>query len=227
MPVNKPYNIFFDRYRDFLKEWYLQDKAIATRFNLFSILKINWKEALVHTPFLAHLLNPQESHSQGDLFYKEFIKTVLPEKHQTIFLDITQEHLYIKDEEGTGNGQIDIFIHHKDKKNPFAIIIENKIFAGDQYQQLKRYYDHTIKNLGISPEKIKLLYLTPIESMPSDESLEKELKQQLIKEGGLISISYQYHIIQWLRNCQKTIEAPAVQYSLQQYILTLESLCYE
>ena len=221
------YDATVNRYRNFLKEWHLQDKGIASRFNLFSILKINWKEALVHTPFLAHLLNPQESHSQGDLFYKEFIRTVLSEKAQSIFLNITQEHLYIKDEEWIGNGQIDIFIHHKDKENPFVIIIENKIFAGDQYLQLKRYYEYATKNLRISPDRVKLFYLTPIESTPPDESIEKELKKGLINKGILVPISYEYHIIKWLKSCQLIIEALVVQHSLKQYILTLESFSYE
>ncbi len=119
----KACNDLIIRYRKFLEDWYKNDETEASRFNLFSILKIDWKEALVHTPFLAELLNPQGTHSQGDLFYKEFIRTVLPKKDQAIFENINAKYLYIKAEEGIKNGYIDIFIHHKDKANPFVIIM--------------------------------------------------------------------------------------------------------
>ena len=229
MEYSEKINLFDEtlhRFRVFLKNWHEKDKEVASRFNLFSILKIDWKEVIVHTPLLSNLLNPMGTHSQGDLFYNEFIMTVLPEKEWDFFLNITPEDLYVRDEESFEDGQIDIFIRHKNKIAPFVIIIENKIFAGDQYQQLTRYYNHAIKRLSINPEKVKLIYLTPIESMPGDLSIEKNLKDELIKSKTLLVISYQEHIIKWIKKCALLTKAPVVKYSLEQYLLTLESLFY-
>lgn len=214
------------RFKMFSKDWQERDKELASRFNLFSILKIEWKEALVHTPLLANLLNPRGTHSQGSLFYDEFIKTILPENECGFFLDIIPEYLEIKDEKNTGDGQIDILIYSKNKDKSFVIVIENKIFASDQYQQLKRYYDYATKSFGTKVGNVKLVYLTPFQSMPNDESLEKTLKQELINSKTLLIISYREHIIIWLRKCVPLVKAPVVQYALKQYLLTVENLCY-
>ncbi len=223
----KQYEDLIDRYKKFLEDWYKKDIAEASRFNLFSILKINWKEVLVHTPFLAELLNPHGTHSQGALFYKEFIRITLPKKDHLIFENIDTKCLYVKDEERIKNGCIDIFIHHKDKLNSFIIVIENKIYAGDQYEQIKKYYDHARINFGITPDRIRILYLKPFEALPSDESIEKAEKEKLIKDGILIPISYYTHIINWLKQCEKEVHADVVNMSIKQYLLTLESICYE
>lgn len=49
----------------------------AEYFNIFNILKLDYAEVRVHTPFIANLLNPKGTHAQGDLFYKAFIEVVL------------------------------------------------------------------------------------------------------------------------------------------------------
>lgn len=221
------YNDLITRYKDFLQTWYKNDQTEASRFNLFSILKIKWKEAQVHTPFLTELLNPQGTHSQGSLFYKEFIRVVLPKKDQEIFKNVNTKYLYIKDEEGIKNGYIDIFIYHKDKVNPFVLIIENKILAGDQEKQLSRYYKFLKGMPGIDRNRMRILYLLPIEDLPSEQSIEKELRQELKEKGVLITISYQHDIINWLRHCIELVKAPKVLSSLTQYLLTLESICNE
>lgn len=221
----KPYNDLIARYRDFLQMWYKNDQSEASRFNLFSILRIDWMERRVHTPFLTELLNPQGTHSQGALFYKEFIRTVLP--NQEIFENINTKYLYVKDEEGIKNGYIDIFINHKDKVNPFIIIIENKILAVDQEKQLSRYYENLKRRPGIDSDRMRILYLSPIEGLPSEHSIEKELREELREKGILIIISYRDHIIKWLRCCNELVKAPKVHSSITQYLLTLESICNE
>ena len=71
--------------------------------------------------------------------------------------------------------RIDIFIGYKEK---FAVIIENKIWADDGYKQLENYYNY-VKSQEY--DKIYMIYLTPYEREPSEESLSKELYQ---KEGS-------------------------------------------
>ena len=54
----------------FLYEQQLGSRADqAPNFNLFEILELEGKEVSTHSAFLAHLLDPTETHAQGNLFY--------------------------------------------------------------------------------------------------------------------------------------------------------------
>src|SRR2546423_11695000 len=50
-------------------------RKTAARFNLFEALDITRKEQ-VQSRFLAFLLNPTESHDQGDLFLRTFLEHI-------------------------------------------------------------------------------------------------------------------------------------------------------
>src|SRR5690606_25955059 len=71
---------------------------------------------------------------------------------------------------------IDILIYNKQQ----AIIIENKIFAGDRPRQLERYYeiifnegiDHKRKEI-IQPDQIHIVYLALTKRYPSKFTLGK------------------------------------------------------
>ncbi len=108
-------------------------------FNIFSALGIKQKE-LIHSAFIANLLNPKGNHGCKDLFLKQFL-SVLKEKE---IIENFETNVYVNTELFLYNtdanadlGKIDIWI--KEKENPNYILIENKIFAGDGYQQLKKY----------------------------------------------------------------------------------------
>ena len=68
--------------------------------------------------------------------------------------------------------RIDIFIGYKKE---FAVIIENKIWAEDGYKQLENYF-FDVKNKGY--DKIYIIYLTPYEREPNEESLPKKLYEE-------------------------------------------------
>ena len=57
------------------------------------------------------------------------------------------------------------------------IVIENKIFAGDQYSQLYRLWQDAMKDFDGS---VKLIYLTLHGSQPSKDSL-KNLSENVVK----------------------------------------------
>ena len=129
----------------------------APRYNVFQVLKIRHYEARVHTPFLVNLLSPKGSHAQGDLFYRSFVNRVLPEEGDKLFHQ--WERLDVVDEQYTGDGFIDIWIRNHAQHGRYCIIIENKVFAGDQKDQLSRYYDYA-RSLGFDDSEIRLFYLT-------------------------------------------------------------------
>ncbi len=203
---------------------HLADVGEAERFNMFSIMKFDYYEVLLHSPVLSNLLNPNGSHSQGALFYNKFIEHVYTGVDASLLLNIKPGNLMVENEMWTHLGQIDIFIRHSDPLNPFAIVIENKIYAPDQLKQLERYYEFAQTIYGHTGN-IRLLYLKPIKGDPSPESMNVELQKELTEKGVLKSISYKDTIIPWLTDCVTEVKAPVVQHTIQQYIHTLKNIC--
>jgi len=88
----------------------------ADAFNIFTILKKGHKEVNLHSQFIGHLLNPDESHKKGNEFLAAFLKICGINDFSTEKVKVTKEE-----------GKIDLLI----KNDSQAIIIENKINAGD------------------------------------------------------------------------------------------------
>ena len=96
-----------------------------------------------------------------------------------------------------------------------AIVIENKIWAADQKQQLQRYF-RTVTRLGLEPT---LVYLTLHGHEPSDDSR---------GDHEVFSLSYRRSLIPWLQRCQERACAePALRESVAQYIELIRTLCGE
>ena len=94
-----------------------------------------------------------------------------------------------------------------------AIVIENKIWAGDQWQQLQGYFQK-VADWGLEPT---LVYLTPYGHEPSDHSRGSH---------EVVSLSYKWHLIPWLRRCQeRACDEPPLRESVAQYIALIRTLC--
>ena len=87
-----------------------------------------------------------------------------------------------------------------------AVVIENKIWSGNQPKQLQRYHD-TLQEQGY--DKIYLLYLTPQGDDPSQDSAGVHPYE---------TISYRYTLPPWLERCQKrAYDEPGLRESVAQY----------
>jgi hypothetical protein len=107
-------------------------------------------------------------------------------------------------------GRIDIFIHDHEH----AIIIENKIYATDQWEQLKRYETFASKKYGKG--KYQIFYLTLWGNEASEQSSAGVNYQP---------ISYHTNIIDWLKKCVCiAVHFPMVRETINQYINHLKSL---
>ena len=181
-------------------------------FNIFKVCGVNHYE-VTHSSILAEFLNPCGTHGQGMDFLNEFLKTnglcnfVFADKDGVV---VETEHAFsIKTKEGEYTGRIDILIHDSKK----AIIIENKIYAQDQYNQLSRYETYAKERY---PDNYKIIYLTLDQHDPNDESS---------KKVSYIPISYSEHIIAWLTRCKNiTIDKPLIRETLTQYIQHIKEL---
>lgn len=191
-------------------------------YNVFNVLGVDNME-LSHSAFLAALLDPDGSHGMQDAFLKAFIDTIA---HGGTKPELDTAHAKVYTEYNIGNitettgGRIDILITDRSdtgsgKAGGHAIIIENKIWAADQPNQLQRYDKYACGTY--SSDGYLLLYLTLDGKEPTDQS-----------KGALTNyrcISYRSDIIDWLRQCaQLAFDKPRVRETINQYINLLQQL---
>lgn len=181
---------------------------LGTDFNIFQIIGLTSDEVRVHSAFLANLLNPRGTHHQGDLFLQLFIKQL-----RQIGFDfdtrsaVVQCEKYIGQVTDTTGGQIDI--HIEDNKG-HKIIIENKIYATDQANQLIRYHNY-------APNAM-LLYLTLDGKMPGKDSA-----GHLTDGQDFYRISYANDILGWLIDCYKAVvRIPMLAEGINHYIYLIK-----
>lgn len=201
-----------------------KEKKAGDDFNIFSILERDRAEVR-HSRLLAELLNPKGSHGHGLVFLKKFTrlindirnlntvntKTVLIDDdemagfHDNAVVETEQFHLV-----NGVKGYIDIVIETKD----IAIVIENKIDARDQSEQLWRY----VESKKESANKTIAVYLTPDGRSPSNDSIGN------LGLENIVLLSYQEHIGVWLDECIGIAENDNVKIVLVQYQTLIEKI---
>ena len=191
-------------------------------YNLFSILSIERYE-LKHSALIANLLDPKGSHGCGDAFLRAFFEIALKERTY-LFEDCTLPHSYTEYYTGpiagdTG-GRIDILV--ESKSSHYGLIIENKIYAGDQDKQLTRYDNYGKETFGA--DGYLLVYLTLYGYDASKESTATKSAEEV----GYLRLSYAKDILLWLKECVRLADnKPLVRESLNQYIRTIKQLTYQ
>lgn len=179
------------------------------RFNIFRICGVNHYEN-THSSILVELLKNDSSHNFGDKFLEAFLDTlrlhnIINEEYHFYLANVK----VITEFSVNGLGRIDIFI----KNDNQCIIIENKIYATDQFEQLRRYEQYGKNNFR---ENFLLLYLT----LWGNEAAEHSGKDVDYKQ-----ISYSETIVTWLERCvQISARNPVVRETLIQYINHLNYL---
>ena len=189
-------------------------------YNLFSILSIERYE-LKHSALIANLLDPKGSHGCGDAFLRAFFEialkgTAYPFESSTPPNSYT-EH-YIGPIAGDTGGRIDILV----ESSRYGLIIENKIYAGDQDKQLIRYDNYGKTDL--KADRYLLVYLT----LFGNEASEGSTAKGSTKEVDYLCLSYAEDILRWLEQCVRlAYDKPLVRESLNQYIRTIKQLTYQ
>jgi hypothetical protein len=195
-------------------------KTNAPDYNLFLILKIQHLETRVHTPFLRHLLSPDETHAQGRLFFDYFMQQILGDSYGPESIS----NIKVRAESRMSEGQLDLLVEFKRNKIPFGMVIENKIYALDGDQQLERYHRFLTNDRRYQDGNYHLVYLCPRQRRPSSQSINQNLYEELKKKRALTELGYHEHIAPWLYHLLKQIDAPKLITILQQYIKTIQSL---
>ena len=189
-------------------------------YNLFSILNIERYE-LKHSALIANLLDPKGSHGCGDAFLRAFFEIALKERaypFEDCTLPDSDTEYYTGPIAGDTGGRIDILV----KSSRYGLIIENKIYAGDQDKQLTRYDNYGKETFGA--DGYHLVYLTLYGCDASKESTATKSAEEV----GYLRLSYAEDILRWLEQCVRLADnKPLVRESLNQYIRTIKQLTYQ
>lgn len=197
-------------------------------YNIFNVLGI-YQDELSHSALIGDLLNTKGRHGQKDTFLKLFLDEINGFEKNTEQLNVLdnfksanscahlEKNLGKVDNENGEGGRIDILINDG-KSN---IIIENKIGAGDQNQQLLRYNKFDTN--------APLLYLTLEGNEPSIYSISDKNNENRLSLGkDFVCISYRTNIVNWLENCIKEMaNKPIIRESLNQYLVLVKQLTHQ
>ena len=191
-----------------------KEKEEGKSFNVFSALDICSDEVRLHSRLLSTLLNPKANHGLENEFLKSFLIALgLPEDYITYCKEQIVERPIGEVTEATG-GRIDIIL--EDRRH--AVIIENKIYAGDQPNQLRRYHKYGVETFG--ENKFKLVYLTLYGSDPFPYSLGG-------KHFEFIKLSYAQDILKLLEKLVKAQPVKPVHYTIKDYITIVKKLIHQ
>lgn len=217
------YNLLLNRISSIIKVYEKHAELSGEKFNIFSIMGMDSDEVRTHSAILGELLNSKGNHSLGSKPLELFVKYAITENEEGIENkekknnpendifelkyenSICQKELHIGkiNEDKTEGGRIDLIV--KDNTG-IKLVIENKIYAPEQENQLTRYNN----KYG----NAKILYLT----LDGDKS-KKEVDFEYYK------VSYKTDILNWIEACAKeAFDKPMVREVLNQYTYLLKKL---
>lgn len=162
-------------------------------FNVFQLCGINHYENW-HSKILAEFLNPHGTHGLGDEFLRLFLEQLRIDFVVTPSCEVTTELSMSK-------GRMDIVIRGQE----WVVVIENKVYAGEQDDQLARYWDWAKENYG--EKNSRLLYLTL-----------NGKKSETANGIPYMRVSYSEDLLKWISACVRIAsERPFVRETLRQY----------
>jgi hypothetical protein len=190
------------------------DRKRATGFNVFHVIKPDENNL---SDVLAWLLDPQESHGQGNVFLLLLFKRLgfdSQAKH-TMKAKVRREAL--------------TFVIHRHRRRmdvlveagPWLLVIENKVDSPEQHEQVKDYLEYLHRRTHDRFIKSALIYLTPYGRKP--DSLDKLALKQQGESVRLHCWNYCGNLRGWLDDCRDACEAKAIRFFLTNFLGYIET----
>lgn len=174
------------------------------RFNLFDVLQIS-KTEIRHSNVIAWLLDPNENHGLKDFFILRFFNEISKsEKINLDTLDFKSFRIFREQD------NYDILL--VSEKEKVAIVIENKIEAGETGRQLQKYHTSITTQFKNFKYK-KFVYLTPDGREPKND----------VDNQDWICLSYQPIVDILERIYEKENLSEDVKFFIKSYLQTLRS----
>lgn len=202
---------------------------LAHRFNVFRYLR---DDELGLSRIIADLLDPKAAHGQGPQFLRLFLGGL---SVNLSFSDTElSEATVVVEHPIEENRRIDIYVKISSGGKRYCLAIENKPYAGDQYEQVKDYLKHLAARFD--PDSFHLIYLSPTGEPPSEKSLPKA--ELTCWHGRLLIMPYHHRhtdedwtdregkrdefrdfrtpssLTQWLADCRAQCEAQRLRWFL-------------
>jgi hypothetical protein len=136
---------------------------LRRRPNLFLIAPRIMNVEGIHSDLLAWMLDPAGWHGLGDRFASAFVRAVLEACGRSTELPINIDD--VRAEASTGKGPVDILVRVRIGNVKTILGIENKIWADEGDEQLKRYGD----GLASQSPDVVLAFLTPKGRKPTGD----------------------------------------------------------
>ena len=196
---------------------YLYEDSL--RFNLLSIIEKDRDEAHVHSKVIYSLLSQNWGKKDKETFLTLFLKEIGIEDDNIYDKnwEVTREKAFDLD---TIKGRLDFEIKSKD----CIYIIEMKIDAGDQPEQLIRYQEFAKEQ----HKKYKIFYLTLDGHNASKKSIGEEENLEENQKIEYTNISFKEEILNWLENCLKLVEGKENKLAcINQYIASINKILGE
>lgn len=198
--------------------FYEKQKALSgENFNIFSIMSMESDEVFTHSSLICELLNLNGSHGLKEKPLELFVQNIIGDGFDIDFeqtISLKEEHIGKTNTEKSEGGRLDIIVKEKyvENNSDKIFVIENKIYATEQENQLYRY-----KN---KYPKAKLLYLT-LEGADSKQiSIEENTNNSIYT-----SISYKKDILVWIEDCARlAYDKPMLREVLNQYTFLIKKL---
>lgn len=171
-------NKFLPQIKIVIKEVKEEMKKFPPQFCIFDVINLQRHENY-NSNLIAKLLEVNIKYEGTELSFAKDFLIYLNDKFKWDYYGlknieelekINHSYIRIKIEEYADSRRIDLFISYKKE---FAIIIENKISAGEQYNQLEDYYNKKKDNY----KNLYMIFLTPSGYEPS--TLTEESKKEL------------------------------------------------
>lgn len=193
------FDSFISRFGEYLAKANASKKRGNNDYNPLKAVQKLYDEVNMHSGFIYSLLDTNGEHYQDDLFLSLFLE-VLGLKEwfgNTTNVQVRKE-----------SNHIDLYIFNDTKH----IIIENKINAGDQPNQIAIFIEQ-VHNNGVEYENIFVVFLTLHDREPSqnsrtskDNNLLWKIKGEFLesKDGkvGYKKVLYENEILEWIESCQ-------------------------
>jgi len=196
----------------------------SSRYNLLSIIEKDRDEVHIHSKIIYNLLSQNWEKKDKETFLTLFLKEI----------GIEDENIYDKNWEVSREKE---YILGEKKARPdfviesqyYIYIIEMKIDAKDQPEQLKNY-----KKIAEGEKKrknkkeYKLFYLTLDGHNASKKSIGEEENLEENQKVEYTNISFKEEILNWLENCLKLVEGKENKLAcINQYIASINKILGE
>lgn len=186
--------------------------------NIFKFLKIQHNEN-ISSQFIVSIMKRN----------KEYLKLFLKKIKAIDFINyekckISTERTLKTKKKKSNYGRADIWIGSEEGKSK-RIIIENKIFADDQQNQLKRYRQYLDEE---NSNREGYLYYLTLQGKPANKNSSRANRSTIMNEGNpktaYKSISYSSVVIPWLKEVREITDSELLSVLIDNYLEIIEKL---